>query len=179
EIYPKEISAYRKLAKLYAVQGAFHNAAIYLNKLKEVEPSSEVYLELGRVYRALGKYDLALKNFAKAADLDKDNPQIPYEISLTYMKSNQYRTADKFIQKADQKATKKRDRKVLEKINQMESEIDRKLMPKERTKAKERKRSKSFDYFSEIQVNGNSGQLNKGYFYPFSRLILYIIGPIV
>lgn len=166
ELYPENINIYGKLAKLYAQKNAFHNAAIYLNKLKEVEPSVETYLELGRVYRALGKYDLALKNFNKALELEKENPQIPYEISLTYMKSNQYHTADKFIQKADQKATKKRDRKVLEKINQMESDIAKKLSPKARVKAKERKRSKSFDYFSETKVKGNAGQMNKGYFIP-------------
>lgn len=166
ELYPQDVTTYRKLAKLYIDQKAYYNAAIYLNKLKEVGPSSEVYLELGRVYRALGKYELALKHFEKAASLDKDNPQIPYEISLTHMKSNQYHTADKFIQKADQKAAKKRDRKVLEKINQMESEIDRKLSPKARVKAKQRKRTQNFDYFNEAKTNGNAGQLNKGYFTP-------------
>lgn len=166
ELYPNEIITHRKLAELYAEQGAFHNAAIYFNKLKEVESSSEVYLELGRVYRALGKYDLALKNFENAANLNKDNPQIPYEISLTYMKSKQYHTADKFIQEADQKATKKKDRKILEKINQMESEINRQLSPETRGKPKQRTKTKSFDYFSETKTKGNSGYLNKGYFIP-------------
>lgn len=166
ELYPGNINVYGKLAKLYAGQGAFHNAAIYLNKLKEVEPSADVYLELGRVYRALGKYNLALKNFEKALELEKENPQIPYEISLTYMKSNQYHTADKFIQEADQKATDKRDRKVLEKINRMESEIKKKLPPKARIKKSQARKSKNFDYFSKVKLDGNSGQLNKGYFIP-------------
>ncbi len=163
-LYSRDPTTYRKLAKLYASQNAFHNVTVYLNKLKEIEPSGQTYLELGRAYRALGKYQPAIEQFEKALKLDKENFQIPYEISLTYLKSNQYHTANKFINEAKKAALKKRDDKILEKINYLESEIDRALFSAKAAKPKQNAIREIPDYPEDSE--GNLGNLGQGCFVP-------------
>lgn len=83
------------LLSLFHVQAQGDNPLV---GRKDVE--ADFYFTEGMKFYILGKYDTALENFEKAADIKKDNGGIQHKIAECYFKLKKYPQATKFAQNA-------------------------------------------------------------------------------
>ncbi len=84
---PESVSARARTASLLREMGAFDDAQSVLREaLRLVGGSSPIYLELGLVYLAQNRLELAELVLSKAATLDPRNPAIQNALALVSMK---------------------------------------------------------------------------------------------
>ncbi len=163
---PQKAETYRKVADLYVSQNAFHNARIYLDRLGKLDLNREVCLEMGRIYRALHNYDLALESFQKSLDFRPNDPLVLYEIALTYFEIEEYSNAEKFIVKAEEAA---QNSELLKEIKKARIRIENREVPKERVRLRPEPQITHSYYLRERVPYGNLGKLDGGYFHPPSQ----------
>ena len=79
----------------------YDRALEYFNQAKKsLEDSSEILHGIAYVQRRQGKYDQAVDNLRKAAELDPRAQVIPYEIGITYNSLRNYPEAEKYLSRA-------------------------------------------------------------------------------
>lgn len=73
---PQDDRAYNRLGMVTERAGELDKAAFYFEKAVALNPNLAVrYFDLGRLYHKLNKPALALRNFAKAVDIEPGNPK--------------------------------------------------------------------------------------------------------
>ena len=94
--------AYFDIAAVYSRQGAFQMALNTLEFAEQADPNSaRVYLEKGHVYKNLKEYDLAVKSFNRARELDPKESQLAiYMIGAVDLEREEFENADLMFKKA-------------------------------------------------------------------------------
>ncbi len=105
EIYFK---AYFDIAGVYSREGVFQKALDTLNLAEQAAPNSaRVYLEKGYVYKNLKEYDLSIKSFNRAKELDPKETQLAYYmIGAVDLEREEFENADLMFKKAIKVAPK-------------------------------------------------------------------------
>ncbi len=87
------IDAYIGIAHSYKAVGNYTKAVNYYTNANNLEPSYELFLELGMCNFAMEKYDEALKNFMSAIKLSPDNLDAQTWLALTHEELEEYSMA--------------------------------------------------------------------------------------
>jgi len=73
KVSPEQAEIFNGLGTVYAQQGKLHEAALFLGKAISLRPSEpSAYNQLGFAYKRMGKNDLALAQYEKAVELDRN-----------------------------------------------------------------------------------------------------------
>ncbi len=103
--HPGSTSLQVKEAQVYAEKGESLQALSMVEKLEhQSESSNEVLMLKGMILNQLGKVTEAENAFEKALELSYENvDEILYDISLSFQYVNQYKTALKYLEKANKR----------------------------------------------------------------------------
>jgi len=100
---PRNIAARLQIAILYARFGLFEDAEIAFEALSELAPdNSAVYTNQGNLYFLQEEYDLAIKNYRHAVDLDGEDGGIWINLSMAQYKAGDLKQAGLSYQRATQ-----------------------------------------------------------------------------
>jgi len=104
--HPGSTSLKIKEAQVYAEKGESLKALSMVEKLEHnAESDNELLMLKGMILNQLGKVTEAEKAFEKALELSYENvDEILYDISLSFQYVNQYKTALKYLEKANKRS---------------------------------------------------------------------------
>jgi len=107
--HPGSTSLQIKEAQVYAEKGESQKALSMVERLEKVsESDNEVFMLKGMILNQLGKVTEAEKVFEKALELSYENiGEILYDIALSFQYVNQYKTALKYLEKANKRKPRK------------------------------------------------------------------------
>ncbi|MDZ7695553.1 MAG: tetratricopeptide repeat protein [Deltaproteobacteria bacterium] len=103
EISPENyFKAYFDIAGVYSRQEQYEEALKVLNGAEKQRPeNARVYLEKGYVYKNLGDYDLAIKSFTLARELDPKETQLSYfMVGAVELERESFEEAETLFKKA-------------------------------------------------------------------------------
>jgi tetratricopeptide (TPR) repeat protein len=85
------LDAIRGLADNLDKDGQTEKALQQYKIISDANPEDpRTYIQLGEIYRRLGKFDLALQNLKKAQSMVQDSEQVSYDLALVYEAQGRY-----------------------------------------------------------------------------------------
>ncbi len=82
-----------------------------------MEPSSsDAIINLAAIYASLGKYPEAVRYYQNAIELDGNNPELYYNLALSYFMSDQFTKFKENLLKSQELYQRKGDSEGLEKV---------------------------------------------------------------
>lgn len=97
----EKVDALRQMGSYKVREGNLREGLAHLLEAAELDPNNpDLYHEIGRVYREMGKYDLSLQNFQKALRLRPDFPDVQNDLGTLYALMERYDLAIEYFQKA-------------------------------------------------------------------------------
>jgi|KBSMisStaDraftv2_1062788.scaffolds.fasta_scaffold29877_1 tetratricopeptide (TPR) repeat protein len=93
------LDAIRGLADNLDKDGQTEKALQQYKIISDANPEDpRTYIQLGEIYRRLGKFDLALQNLKKAQSMVQDSEQVSYDLALVYEAQGRYDDAISTLQ---------------------------------------------------------------------------------
>jgi tetratricopeptide (TPR) repeat protein len=93
------LDAIRGLADSLDKDGQTEKALQQYKIISDANPEDpRTYIQLGEIYRRLGKFDLALQNLKKAQSMVQDSEQVSYDLALVYEAQGRYDDAISTLQ---------------------------------------------------------------------------------
>ncbi len=93
------LDAIRGLADNLDKDGQTEKALQQYKIISDANPEDpRTYIQLGEIYRRLGKFDLALQNLKKAQTMVQDSEQVSYDLALVYEAQGRYDDAISTLQ---------------------------------------------------------------------------------
>ena len=93
------LDAIRGLADSLDKDGQTEKALQQYKIISDANPEDpRTYIQLGEIYRRLGKFDLALQNLKKAQSMVQDSEQVSYDLALVYEAEGRYDDAISTLQ---------------------------------------------------------------------------------
>jgi len=93
------LDAIRGLADSLDKDGQTDKALQQYKIISDANPEDpRTYIQLGEIYRRLGKFDLALQNLKKAQSMVQDSEQVSYDLALVYEAEGRYEDAISTLQ---------------------------------------------------------------------------------
>ncbi len=90
-------------AKLLELQHKNNKALKFYQDFATKSPTSKSrFTDIGRIYRKLSKYEMAIKTFKKQLKISPFDPYVNYQMGLTYVAMEQKPEAKKYFQRAAQ-----------------------------------------------------------------------------
>lgn len=134
-IEPNYVQGYRALINFCLRKNAFYDAVGYLNKLVELAPKDiQAYLDLGRSYIRIKDGPKAQVNLQKAIQLDKDDPNIYYQVGLIQIEGSNFELAKENLIQARQLLRNNQIPELRKKINIAQRELAKKKRFKRNSK---------------------------------------------